>query len=654
MSVTSCRAHGPAAVIAIVALGCVALATACGGDTNKPPSAEAQAPLTATPRAIPPPVVYQAEPQGIELDDPSFDALPGATAEFGRIGGSAYQIEVPDDWNGRLVLYMHGFQGLAPKGHVEAPGLRTYLIRHGIAWGAASFSSTALIPGRAADETAALWDRFVVAHGRPARTYITGESMGGAATEIAAERYADRYDGALALCGYAGQSAQSDIVGDFFFAGAYVAGLTQAEFDATPDVAQLIGARILPALTDPAKHKMFEDILIDITGGPRAFDRQGFRAEEATNWQRAAILVSARLSYNDARTYQLRASSGVSSGDFNRGVIRVAPDTARVKAFTVGNEITGDLQMPVLTLHTTGDWQVPIDEEQLLRRKVDAAGKGDMLVQRAVQASPHCGFTDSEWERGLEDVMAWVEKGTKPAGENLLVDDLSSAGTQYTLAPRLGSVAADAVAGASDRIIVSGTVMLDGKPLDGGFLWIEVERDGLRATCSFPGESVEVGRYARTVAGDEEVRGCGRPGSRVYVVTYRDGKVLYSQAAVWQASGRTLQLDAVFTTTGGSTSPAGTRVLGRVLDGEGAPASPGAVIEGYVGDTRCGVASIARAVMMFGDTDGFTMIVAGPDTVPGCATGATIDFRVSGQPATGTTVNTLRARNPPVTLIAAP
>ena len=58
--------------------------------------------------------------------------------------------------------------------------------------------------------------------------------------------------------------------------------------------------------------------------------------------------------------------------------------------------------------------------------------------------------------------------------------------------------------------------------------------------------------------------------------------------------------------------------------------------------------------MMFGDTDGFTMILAGPDTVPGCATGATIDFRVGGQPATGTAANTLRAGNPPVTLIAAP
>ena len=38
----------------------------------------------------------------------------------------------------------------------------------------------------------------------PDRTYVIGLSMGGAAGHIAAERYADRFDGVLALCGAAG------------------------------------------------------------------------------------------------------------------------------------------------------------------------------------------------------------------------------------------------------------------------------------------------------------------------------------------------------------------------------------------------------------------------------------------------------------------
>ena len=56
------------------------------------------------------------------LEDPSFEALPGARADFGRLGGSVYQIEVPARWNGRLVLFMHGFGELAPTAGVTPPG----------------------------------------------------------------------------------------------------------------------------------------------------------------------------------------------------------------------------------------------------------------------------------------------------------------------------------------------------------------------------------------------------------------------------------------------------------------------------------------------------------------------------------------------------
>jgi pimeloyl-ACP methyl ester carboxylesterase len=178
-------------------------------------------------RPLPPPVQVRPEPENVTLGDPAFEPLPGARADFGRLGGSVYQIEVPAPWNGRLVLYMHGFEELGPTANVTPPDIRRYLIGQGFAWGASSFSSTSLIPGRAADETAALWDRFARTHGRPTRTYVTGLSMGGMATHIAAERYGNRFDGALALCGSAGQTPAASANADFFAAGAYAAGVTQ-------------------------------------------------------------------------------------------------------------------------------------------------------------------------------------------------------------------------------------------------------------------------------------------------------------------------------------------------------------------------------------------------------------------------------------------
>jgi pimeloyl-ACP methyl ester carboxylesterase len=613
---------------------------ACGGDATKTPSA------TPTPRPIPAPVEYRPDPQGVALGDPKFDALPGAKADYGQLGGTVYRIELPDNWNGRLVLYMHGFQGLDPTATVETPGLRDYLIRNGFAWGASSFSSTALIPGRAADETAALWDLFVSKYGEPKRTYIMGQSMGGGATHIAAERYGNRYDGALGLCGFAGQTAESTNVDDFFFAGAYAAGVTQAQFDASNDIPNLITTRIVPALNDPGARKTFEDILLGLTGGPRPFDRLGIHLEEQTNWSRAGILVPFHIMGNSDRTYEFHPGTSVSVDDFNRNVIRFKADPERAKAFMEGNELTGDLQMPMITLHTTGDWQVPIDEEQILRRKVDAAGKGDQLVQRIVQDAGHCGFTEGEWETSFEDLVAWVENGVKPQGDDLTTTDLSHAGATFTQAPRYGSAEANAVEGASQRVTLRGAITLDGNPLSVDWFYADVALDGLAQSCSFRPAPTN-GRYEIAIVAAAEMRGCGAPGARITLYAFKDGRWYASLPVDWPASPGDFASDVAFSSDrswpNGEPRPApSTYVYGAARDASGKRVPPGTLVEAYVGGTRCGVTAVARAVLQFSDPDSYGIDVAGPASIPACKTGETVTFTIGGKPAATTSTHDLK------------
>ncbi len=620
-------------MISLVCAVWVAVAVACG-------SGDGAARPTSTPRPMPTPVAFSPEPQGVTLADPAFAALPGATAHYGRLGGTVYQIEMPDNWNGRLVLYMHGFQGLGQTARVEQPSIRDYLIRNGFAWGASSFSSTSLIPGRAADETAALWDLFVRQFSRPSQTYVTGHSMGGAATNIAAERYADRFDGALGLCGFAGQTAETNLVGDYFLAGAFVAGVTQAEFEKT-DASQLIDARILPALNDSAAHQQFENILLDLTGGPRALDDEGFRREERSNWQRAGILVAARLVSNQGRVYQLGPLSSVSSDQFNRDVIRLSPDATRLQTFVAGNELTGNLQMPLLTLHTTGDWQVPIDQERVLRSKVEAAGRGDLLVQRVVKDPLHCGFTNAEWEHGLEDLTGWVERGIKPQGEDVFVKDLQQAG-KFDLTPRIGTREADTVPGAAERVKLEGALTLDGAPLNAQNLGVVVRKGGLATDCSYDLGPASGGHYQRVVPGVSELRGCGEPGAAVYLYAEVDGKLLFSeQSADWPSSGSTLVLDAAFARAhpDGVNGPA-TLFFGDIFGPTGETPRPGTVIEAYAGETRCGSSSVAPVARVAFVT--YVVLVGGPVSMPGCDQGAQITFRVDGKPVQQTATNDLQ------------
>ena len=393
----------PGRLLTLAVIGVLGAATlaAC---SNGPARKANESPLLHRP--LPSPVHVRDRPELGTLADPAFTALPGARAEYGRLGGSTYQLEIPAHWNGRLVLWMHGFAEFASQLKTGPPDFRRYLISHGFAWGASSFSSVSLIPGRAADETAALWDHFVAKHGRPKWTYVSGASMGGWAANIAAERYGNRFDGALNLCGAVGTTPALRIDPDFFVAAAFVAGVTQAEYDRTTDLRKLVDDRIMPAVRTASGRARFEDIMIDLTGGPRAFDREGLDLEWSTKWQRAQLLVAAGLVPPPDAPYRLGPVSRVTSAEFNAKAIKLKTNDDAFRTFSEGMEVTGRLAMPLLTMHTTGDEQVPIDQAQILRTRVRAAGRGELLVQRVVKDPGHCGFSTREQEAAFAALVA--------------------------------------------------------------------------------------------------------------------------------------------------------------------------------------------------------------------------------------------------------
>jgi pimeloyl-ACP methyl ester carboxylesterase len=623
-----------AACVAVMIAGCEE-----GEDPPKP---------TPTARPIPSPIAFASEPAAAyTLGDPAFAALPAATAYFGRLGGANYQIEIPDDWNGRLVLYLHGFHNFAPTLWVSAPGIRGYLIRNGFAWAASSYSSNAQITGLAADETAALWDHFTQRFGRPDWTYVTGHSMGGGAASISAERYAARYDGALALCGTAGSSPQIAYLGDLFVAGAFAAGVTQSELE-TRNPSEIVDTRILPKLNDPETNRRFEEIAIDLSGGPRPFAREGLQlAKEGDGWFAWSRLVLAVPGvFNNADTvYRLGPGSDVSSDEFNAAAVRFGANL--LPAFAAeGDNFGGRLAIPLLTLHATGDLVTPISEQQIVRRRAEDAGTGDLLVQRTVRAPGSCAFSDAEWEASLEALIGWVEQGERPDGEDLLSEDLRDIGRKFTLAPRSGSrVAGEAPPGAGDRVIVRGKVTFDGRPLGGGYVWVVVRKNGLMRYCSLaPFTTLPDGGYEVPVAAEAETHGCGEPGAELYVDVYASslGRSYWSaELARWPA-GSDLTFDAAIEEPG-SYLP-NTMFRGSVIDTSGQRLPPGTVIEAYIGDTLCGATALPPTAMALGDPSTYYLPVVGPQSISGCDQGGAISFRVNGEVVGQTGINDFDGR----------
>jgi hypothetical protein len=67
---------------------------------------------------------------------------------------------------------------------------------------------------------------------------------------------------------------------------------------------------------------------------------------------------------------------------------------------------SGQLSVPLVTLHTTGDPIVPFLHEALYADKVAAAGASGLLGQRAVTRYGHCAFQQDELLGAFGDLIA--------------------------------------------------------------------------------------------------------------------------------------------------------------------------------------------------------------------------------------------------------
>lgn len=95
-------------------------------------------------------------------------------------------------------------------------------------------------------------------------------------------------------------------------------------------------------------------------------------------------------------------------------------------------ERAGWLTVPLLTLHETGDAWVPLSLEQSYKRRTILAGMDHLLMQRGVRAPSHCGVDGDTRRQAFDDLVAWIERGIRPDGEDLLAPDLSRVGLKWT------------------------------------------------------------------------------------------------------------------------------------------------------------------------------------------------------------------------------
>ena len=391
---------------------------------------------------------------------PSGNSPPhtGAAHLAGRIGAAAYTIDVPNDWNGTLFLWSHGY--VAPGGELNqaeaGPGgeATAWLANQHYATAGSAYSSTGWALEDAFKDQIDLLDYFSTHVGKPKRVVAWGGSLGGIITAGLVQLNPGRFAAAMPLCGVlSGGIATWNLELDSAYAfktllapgsalqvvhikdGAANLQLAESIINTVNATAQgrarlaLVGGLIdLPGWFDPTKLEP-------------ASTNYAAQAQAQATWE-------SRVDFPFAFQYrtELEARAG-GNPSWNIGVdyaqmLAASPERDEVTALykQAGLDLAADLRVlnagatikadpaaaaylqryitfdgqltvPVLSVHTTGDGLVIVPNESAYAQVVGAAGKQGLLRQLFVHRAGHCAFTSAEITTALKVLLKRIDTG---------------------------------------------------------------------------------------------------------------------------------------------------------------------------------------------------------------------------------------------------
>lgn len=135
--------------------------------------------------------------------------------------GALYRICIPNQWNGDLVVYAHGYAApqlplSIPDDQIGGVSLSQTVNQLGYAFATTSYSKNGLAIKEGLADVVDLYNIFITANARPRFSYIMGSSLGGAVAALAAEKFPRLFNGALTIAGPVGDfRGQVNYFGDF-------------------------------------------------------------------------------------------------------------------------------------------------------------------------------------------------------------------------------------------------------------------------------------------------------------------------------------------------------------------------------------------------------------------------------------------------------
>ncbi|MDT7786696.1 MAG: hypothetical protein QOF58_5115 [Pseudonocardiales bacterium] len=348
---------------------------------------------------------------------------------------SGYIIEVPPRWNGRLALWAHGYRGEGKVLTVDAPpfGLRQRWLDEGYAWAASSYYSNSYDVRAGVTTTRELATLFGQKVQRPKKVFLAGVSMGGHVIARSLEQYPGFYAGAMPMCGVLGDHELFDYFLSYHLVAQTVTG--NRAYPLPPDYSTVVVPRIQKALA--GHDDQFRAIVANLSGGARP----GTDAAYAY-WQNFLFNLVSTPTGDSLASNPLQLATNVgthyrpnSPVNVNAAVQRVRaanPIARNTWALTEIPAVQGLPSAPVVSLHGIGDMFVPFKMEQDYRDDAARFGRTHLVVQRAIRTIDHCEFSPTEVGNAWGDLTAWVDRGKRPAGDDVRRTDDPRYGCRFT------------------------------------------------------------------------------------------------------------------------------------------------------------------------------------------------------------------------------
>jgi pimeloyl-ACP methyl ester carboxylesterase len=365
---------------------------------------------------------------------------PGTLAD-----NSAYVIQCPAGaWNGTLFLYSHGYveplPGEAnPATDASDTATQDWLLGHGYAIAGAAYAMTGWAVQSALSDQIGTLDAFDSAYGKPKQTIAWGDSLGGMITAGLIQDYPGQFSAALPMCGVlSGGVATWNTALDAAFAfqqliDPKVEVVNISSSDATANFEQAETALAQAQATPQGQARIALAAALGdtpgwfTTGSPEPASTDYTAQEEAQyEWDsqidfpfifdfrsQLESLAGGNPSWNTGVNYfqdiakstdltEVQALYQAAGLNLNAD-LRTLNDAPRISADPSATAYlakyiayNGEISVPTLTVHTTGDGLVVPENEQAYRSVVDRAGRGYLLQQLFVDRAGHCAFTPAE------------------------------------------------------------------------------------------------------------------------------------------------------------------------------------------------------------------------------------------------------------------